>query len=95
MDQDNVRKLPTKKITNLEKLKAEGIPIYYARFHQAVPPAYNKEPVNEFKLEDDKQTKYVVDSMYWVPGKCIVFEAYGETDATEAANIVYVRVKTK
>ena len=78
---------------NLEKLKAEGIAITYARFHQSVPPGLNREPVSEFKLEDKAQSKYVVDSMLWIPGKCILFEAFGELDSVESANIMYTRIK--
>lgn len=76
--------------SNLEKLIESGIPCYYARFHQPVPAALNKEPVSEFKLGVDVNSKYLVDAM-WITQFGLVYEAYGEIDIVNGANIIYVR----
>jgi len=75
----------------------DGYPIYYARFHQAVPPGLDKEPVNEFRIKSaTKQIKqgdlkYLVDSLKWTP-EGIVYQAYGETGLVALANVVYCRL---
>lgn len=67
-----------------------GYPIHYARFHQAVPPGKDKEPVNEFVLSG-KQSKYIVDSLRWTSDG-IVYSAYRETGIVPLANVVYCRL---
>jgi hypothetical protein len=82
-------------ISHLEALKAESIPCHYVRFHQPVPPGYDKEPVSEFKVKT--KNKYSVESMLYHPTAGLIFQALNkrgepEEDITPAANIIYVRV---
>ena len=74
----------------LEEKWEKGTPVYYARFHQYVPPAKDKEPVAEFQLQA-KHAKYVVDSLRWSWGDGLIFKAFGEIDFVPEANIQYVR----
>ena len=67
-----------------------GTPIFYARFHSAVPPGKDKEPVEEFSLKN-KHIKYVVDDLRWSWGDGVIFKAYSEMDLVPEANIKYVR----
>jgi hypothetical protein len=73
--------------------KQVGRPSYYVRFHQPVPPAEDKEPVSEFRLES-KQSKYVVDSILWTIHGVIV-KAFGETQIIPLANVIYCRWMTE
>lgn len=82
-------------VAALDRLKAEAIPCYYVRFHQPVPPGYDREPVSEFKIKT--QNKYSVEGMLYHPIAGLIFEAINkkgerEEDITPAANIIYVRV---
>lgn len=82
-------------IDRLEILKSEAIPCYYARFHQAVPPGADKEPVGEFKVKSGN--KYSVEAMLYHPTAGLIFEGINkkgepEEDITPAANILYVRL---
>lgn len=76
--------------SELDEKWEKAIPVYYVRFHQAVPPSLNKEPVQEFKLKSD-QVKYKVDGLKWLWGDGLLFKAYGEIDFVPAANVQYVR----
>lgn len=77
------------------KQSETGYPIHYARFHQAVPTALDKEPVNEFRLQSRNvkpgDMKYIVDSLRWTPDG-VLYEAYGETGMVALANVVYCRL---
>jgi hypothetical protein len=82
-------------ITPLTQLKAQSIPCYYARFHQPVPPGYDKEPVSEFKVKSGN--KYGVEAMLYHPTAGLIFDAVNkkgeqEEDIVPAANVIYVRV---
>ena len=88
-------RLAAGEIDRLAVLKAEAIPCYYVRFHQAVPPGYDREPVSEFKIHT--KNKYSVEAMLYHPTAGLIFEALNkkgepEEDITPAANIIYVRV---
>jgi hypothetical protein len=79
----------------LAELGFEAIPCNYARFHQPVPPGYDREPVSEFKIKT--KNKYSVESMLYHPVAGLIFEAIGktgkpETDIVPSANVIYVRV---
>jgi len=87
-----VKEKKIKKANNLQELIDSGIPVHYVRFHQPVPPGIDKEPVSEFRIESP-QKKYKVDRMMRCKG-CLIFEAYGETDIVESANVIYSRVTT-
>lgn len=65
---------------NLEDMKAQGWAIKYACLSQPIAPGPDKEPVTEFRITPGKHTKYSVDSMLFVPGLGIIFEAYGVKD---------------
>ncbi len=92
MSSAHLRKKEIKEeLSNLESLKQQGIPIHYVRFHQAVPRFKNDEPVSEFYIKGPTG-KYIVDSLLWIPGKCILFECKGELDSVESANIMYTRI---
>lgn len=85
----------TQELDSFERLKSQAIPCYYARFHQPVPPGYDKEPVSEFKVK--AQSKYSVESMLYHPTAGLIFEALNkkgehEDDIIPASNIIYVRV---
>ncbi len=67
----------------------EGFQVYYARFHQPVPPSVNAEPVSEFSISN-KHQKYVVDEMHYTPHGLIWFYK-GEIDIQPLANVVYAR----
>jgi hypothetical protein len=86
----------TKKIINksiLEELIEEAIPVHYVRFHSNIAPAVDKEPVAEFYLKSKiPNSKYLVESLYWVPGKCLIWKAFGELDACEASTVMFVRI---
>ena len=81
-------------LSTLETLIQHGIPCKYVRFHQAVPPALNKEPVGEFRLsaqgDVNRGKLYAVDSIAYTPHG-VIFKAYGETNIVPLANIIYVR----
>ena len=84
-------KKPKKKQDSELELKWEkATPIHYARFHQAVPPAKDVEPVNEFRL-NSKDKKYVVEAIRWSWGDGVIYKAYGELDLVPEANVQYVR----
>lgn len=85
-----VKKAFDKHIKPMEKPIEKGYPIHYVRFHQPVPPAKDKEPVSEFRLQS-KDTKYMVGSMHWTP-EGVIYKAYGETGMVPLANIVYCRL---
>ncbi len=80
--------------TAQEKLKIDAIRIDYARFHNPVSPAVwcKKEPVYEFYTRacphKNAQEKYLVDALYWIPGKCLMWDAYGQTNSTESTNVL-------
>jgi hypothetical protein len=76
-------------VSHLDEWLAQGIPLYYCRFQQSVPPAVNKEPVAEFNLEA-KHHKYVVERMVYTPHG-VIFSAFGETNIVPLANVMYVR----
>lgn len=74
-----------------------GIPIHYARFHSPVPPCKRLEPVSEFRIKSEEKIaplsqKYLVDSLLWIPGKCLIWTHSGEEYAVESANIMYTRI---
>lgn len=86
---------PSEGIDRFEFLKLEAFPCRYVRFHQPVPPGYDKEPVSEFKLKTGN--KYGVEEMLYHPVAGLIFKAISkrgeeEEDITPAANIIYVRV---
>ncbi len=91
MEQTKETKSAKKPKSVLEEKWDKAIPVYYARFHQPVPPATDKEPVSEFKLDSTKNKKYLVDALRWSWGDGLIFKAYGEIDFTPEANIQYVR----
>lgn len=74
----------------IEDLSSCGRSAYYVRFHQPVPPAEDKEPVSEFRLQS-KQNKYVVDSILWTQHG-IIYTAYGEINIVSLANVIYCRL---
>jgi len=76
--------------SDLEDKWEKGTPVYYARFHQPVPPAIDKEPVSEFKLQS-AQKKYLVEGLRWSWGDGLIFKAFGEIDFCPEANVQYVR----
>lgn len=83
------------RVDTLTRLKAEALLCHYVRFHQAVPPGADKEPVSEFKLKTEN--KYSVEEMLYHPTAGLIFKAKnkrGETeeDITPTANIIYVRI---
>lgn len=83
-----IKKVP-KPPSRIKEWEDEGIRCYYVRFHQPIPPGVHKEPVSEFYLKSNTN-KYVVDSLtYTVHG--LVYRAYGETNISPLANIMYVR----
>lgn len=79
-----------------KKLKAPKLQLeasmgsYYVRFHQPVPPAEDKEPVSEFRIET-KQTKYLVDAIMWTPHGVVV-TAYNKIQIIPLANVMYCRL---
>lgn len=82
-------------LSMFDRLKAESIPCYYARFHQPVPPGLDMEPVGEFKVKS--KSKYSVEGMLYHPTAGLIFAAANkkgeiEEDIVPAANIIYVRV---
>ena len=85
-------------VSQIEYWLQSAIPCHYVRFQQAVPPAVNKEPVSEFRLEatgDSQRGKlYVVDSIYYTPHG-VIFKAYGETNIVPLANVMYVRTNSR
>lgn len=80
--------LTVAKISITDLLK-ESIPVRYTRFHHAISPIENKEPVFEFRLSSD-QKKYVVDAMYWTSDG-LIWTVKGETNICPLANIVFCR----
>lgn len=86
---------PTKREpkTQLDRWMKEGIPLYYVRFHQPVPPAKDMEPVSEFrtKVLSRQDEKYFVDSaLYTEYG--VIFRCKGEVDIVPLANVIYTRL---
>lgn len=82
-------KKPKQKKNLLEEWENEGVPCYYARFQQPVPPSVNKEPVSEFCIRA-KQLKYLVDRLtYTTHG--LIWRSGGEIDLTPLPNVMYVR----
>lgn len=76
---------------------AHGIPVHYARFHSPVPPCKRLEPVSEFRVKTTEKRvplseKYYVDSLLWIPGKCLLWTYNDEEYAVESANIMYTRI---
>lgn len=84
--------LGRKRSSLFEQWLSEGIPSYYVRFHQPVPPGKDKEPVSEFKLQTKSQSdnKYLVNSITYTPNG-LVWEAYGEKNIVPLANVIYTR----
>lgn len=72
---------------------SEGIPIFYARFHQPIPPSWHLEPVSEFRI-GSIHDKYNVEKMTFL-GDRLVWECRGETNFVPSANITYMRTQPK
>lgn len=75
--------------TKLEEWASQGIPCYYARFHQPVPPFKDAEPVSEFYISS-KQTKYCVDSINYSEHG-LIWKVKGEHDLMPLANVILAR----
>lgn len=75
--------------TPLEKWEQAGVPCFYVRFHQPVPPAKDLQPVSEFNTRA-KDAKYLVDSISYTPYG-VIFRFKGEVDLVPLANIIYAR----
>jgi hypothetical protein len=84
------KKQKKSKESELQEKWDKATPIYYARFHQSVPPGKDKEPVAEFSIKN-KNPKYIVDELRWSWGDGVLFKAYGEIDMSPEANVQYVR----
>lgn len=78
--------------TNFEMWDEWGIPAYYVRFHQPVPPSKNKnrEPVSEFYIKGPTG-KYLVQSLTYTPHG-LIFKSDNETNIVPLANIIYCRL---
>jgi hypothetical protein len=81
-----------KKVNNLEELRKQGIRVSYVRFKEPLPAIKKATPVSEMRLvRYSPNDEYVVDSLLYIPGKCLVWEAGGEENAVDASNIKFVR----
>jgi hypothetical protein len=93
MEAENKKKKQLKvDSSNLEELRKGGIRVSYVRFKEPIPAIKNKTPVSEMRLvRFSPHDEYVVDSLLYIPGKCLIWEAAGEENAADAGNIKFVR----
>ena len=80
------------KSSPLEQWERNGVPCYYVRLHQPIPPIENAEPVSEFRL--NTQNKYSVESITYTEHG-VIWRAKGELDICALANVMYARTGLK